>query len=354
MKAVNNQKTYQKFLLDILNSQENLYDDTLETPLKLNIYLALLSLNNNNYKDEYFITEHEIIDNFLRKVNNLKVKIQLKRKETEIDNLIKDIMNIYQENTFIINKYNREKLNIESIIDSKEPESITNLIDKLTRIKIHKLDNKEDYDTERIKIINNIFKNNYYLEDNNLSYFVEDKKETISLYDFYEIFDYLLDINNYPQEFLSTTVNRQHTILVGSLIELITKEKNHDSITSKEIIPLLLTNILSIEIIDLNDLNTSNFKISNIKITDLYSFANNKENENNRFAKWNKIIIPNDYLYPRIKELIQKGMYYYEENLLTLENVEHNSSDFKISITIDNIISFLNDLLKKDSLISND
>ena len=141
MKAVNNQKTYQKFLLDILNSQENLYDDTLETPLKLNIYLALLSLNNNNYKDEYFITEHEIIDNFLRKVNNLKVKIQLKRKETEIDNLIKDIMNIYQENTFIINKYNREKLNIESIIDSKEPESITNLIDKLTRIKIHKLDN---------------------------------------------------------------------------------------------------------------------------------------------------------------------------------------------------------------------
>ena len=80
----------------------------------------------------------------------------------------------------------------------------------------------------------------------------------------------------------------------------------------------------------------------------------NKENENNRFAKWNKIIIPNDYLYPRIKELIQKGMYYYEENLLTLENVEHNSSDFKISITIDNIISFLNDLLKKDSLISND
>mgnify|MGYP004675126079 CR=1 FL=1 len=90
MKAVNNQKTYQKFLLDILNSQENLYDDTLETPLKLNIYLALLSLNNNNYKDEYFITEHEIIDNFLRKVNNLKVKIQLKRKEIEIDNLIKE------------------------------------------------------------------------------------------------------------------------------------------------------------------------------------------------------------------------------------------------------------------------
>ena len=47
-------------------------------------------------------------------------------------------------------------------------------------------------------------------------------------------------------------------------------------------------------------------------------------------------------------------MYYYEENLLTLENIEHNSSDFKISITIDNIITFLNDLLKKDSLISND
>ena len=158
MKVVNNQKTYQQFLLDILNSQENLYDNTLETPLKLNIYLALLSLNNNNYKDEYFTIEHEIIDNFLRKVNNLKVKIQLKRKETEIDNLIKDIMNIYQENTLIINKYNRENLNIESIIDSKEPESITNLIDKLTRIKIHKLDSKENYDSERIKIINNIFK----------------------------------------------------------------------------------------------------------------------------------------------------------------------------------------------------
>ena len=56
MKVVNNQKTYQQFLLDILNSQENLYDNTLETPLKLNIYLALLSLNNNNYKDEYLMT----------------------------------------------------------------------------------------------------------------------------------------------------------------------------------------------------------------------------------------------------------------------------------------------------------
>ena len=87
-------------------------------------------------------------------------------------------------------------------------------------------------------------------------------------------------------------------------------------------------------------------KIDNIKITDLYSFAStNKELENNKLARWNKVIIPNEYLYSKIKDLIQKGMYYYNENNFTLENIDNRTSDFKISINIDKIPTFLNDLI---------
>ena len=125
MEVINETKLYENFLLDILNNQDKPFDEAMQKPLKLNIYLALLSLNNNNYQDSFFTEEHRIIDDFLRKVNNLKVKIQLKRKQTEIDKLHKEITSIIKEYPLVIEIYNLESLVIEPIINSQEPDKIT-------------------------------------------------------------------------------------------------------------------------------------------------------------------------------------------------------------------------------------
>lgn len=349
MEVINETKLYENFLLDILNNQEKPFDETMQKPLKLNIYLALLSLNNNNYQDSFFTEEHRIIDDFLRKVNNLKVKIQLKRKQTEIDKLHKEITSIIKEYPLVIEKYNLESLDIEPIINSQEPDKITELIDKLTKVKIHKLDTKELYDEKRQNLINNIFISNYFIKEDSLYLEHDDYKETVPLSEFYEIFDYLLDIDNYRQDFLNSTINRAHTIIIGNLINLL-HDSSLTSITSKDIIPIILTHILSKNISNIDNLNTSNFKISNIKITDLYSFANNNNHENSNQAKWNKIVIPNEYLYPKVIDLIQKGMYYYEENLFTLENIDNKTSDFKISIDLDKIPAFINEIINENTI----
>ena len=97
---------------------------------------------------------------------------------------------------------------------------------------------------------------------------------------------------------------------------------------------------------NLNNIDMSNFKINNIKITDLYSFANNKEEQDNH-AKWNKIVIPNDYLYDKFNELLQRGMYYYNEDVFTIESIDNKVSDFKISIAIDKILDFLKNILSE-------
>ena len=98
--------TYYKYLLQLLNKEEVIDDKEEEELLKINIYLSLLSLNNHNYKDKIYEEEFLIIDNFLRRVNNYKVKIQLKRKDTEIEEILKEINLLYEENKKIIDKYN--------------------------------------------------------------------------------------------------------------------------------------------------------------------------------------------------------------------------------------------------------
>ena len=346
MNAVNQNEIYQESLLNILNKENNPLDEEIKEQLKLNIYLSLLSLNNHNYQEKFFEQEHNTIDDFLRKINNLKVKIQLKRKDSEIDNLITKIKELHHENEKLIQKYNLDNLDIETILNSKDPKKITELIDKLTKVKIHKNDMKEEYDNYRLFISENIFNSHYYLDNDNLHISSKEREEIIPLNTFYEIFDYLLDINNYNQVFLNDKINDQHTIVIDKLINLAKSDDISKDITTKEIIPIILTNLLTKDISNLNDIDTSSFKIDNIKITDLYSFAsNNKELENNKLARWNKVIIPNEYLYSKIKDLIQKGMYYYNENNFTLENIDNRTSDFKISIDIDKIPTFLNDLI---------
>ena len=342
MDEINN---YQKQLLYIINNRDS-QDKELANILKFNVYLSLLSLNNHNYSNNYFIKEHNIIDDFLRRVNNLKVKIQLKRKEKEINDLIEEIFKIYKDNKFTIDKYNKESLNIEEIINSKDPQRITKLIDIFTKLKINKCDTKEEYSKKRKYIDNFIFESKYYVESNKLYMIVKDEKYNLPLDEFYDIFDYLLDIDNYKQVFLNNKINRFHIITIAELISLANSKTILKDIQDKQLIPIIMTSLISAKINNLNDIDTSNFKISNIKIADLYSFAsqNNKTNIE-KSAKWNKVIIPNQYLYNKLKELIQKGMYYYQEENFTLENIDNKISDFKISISIPKAIELLQEII---------
>ena len=62
--------SYNEILLKLLNNDK---DNQLFTDkLLVNVYLTLLSLNNNNYNEKIYNQEIDIIEDFLRKINNLK------------------------------------------------------------------------------------------------------------------------------------------------------------------------------------------------------------------------------------------------------------------------------------------
>ena len=335
--------SYTNYLLNLLANSANI--DELNSELKLNIYLTLIALSNSYYSEEKYQENLLTIEDFLRKTNNLKVKIQLKRKPVEIDNLLKEIKEIYEKNTNLINKFNYDNLNIIDTLDSKDAKELTTLIDRLTKEKIHYHDNKDMFDNLRSKILDNIFTSNYFIKDNNKLYIkLKDNNDlVVSLDMFYQIFDYLLDIDNYPQPLLNNQSNRMHTILTANTIKvLIDKQFEDKSI----LIPIVLTNLINMNIDNPNNLDFSSFTINNIKITDLYKLAeNNQLVDGNKSAKWQKVIIPNDYLLDRIKDISKDGTYYIKDDIFYLEKIANKTSDFKISISIDNMLNFLKSYL---------
>ena len=319
--------TYNEYLIKLIDNNES--TNSFNINIKIDLYLTLLSLNNNNYNHTMFQNEINILEDFLRKINNLKVKIQLKRKEEEINNLIHDIKEIYINNSNIINLYNKDNANITAILDSKEPIELTNILDKLTKEKIKKVSNK-DYYTE---IKNEIKNNNYTI--NNDGIIINNK--IINIDEFYDIFSYLLDIDYYKKTYPNEEKNELHNNLIQNIINVTKGIKEID----KEKIPMILNYIFTKDINNYETINTEHFIIENIKITDLYSFANNNQ-LNEHTAKWQRIKIPNKYLYKKLKESIFNGMYYIKDNIFIIE-----TNDFKTSININKLKEFIKDNLNK-------
>ncbi len=308
--------------------------------LELSLYLTLLSLNNNHYNKKHEEEKLNIVEDFLRKVNNLKVKIQLKRKQSEIDKLIKDIINIYNNNNSLIIKYIPNTINIEETLNSMDPKSLTNIIDIGTKEKLTRTRNQDEYNNIRTKLINNNY--TYTCNDLNITFINNNDTFNITWNEFYKVFEYLLDIDNYPQPFLTPKANRLHTIHIADIIKII-QDKDYNSIPDNIVISLILNNKLNIGD-NIENIDTSSFKIENIKITDLYKEANN--NTTIPHARWQKISITNTYLYQKLNTIISNGMYYYNEDRLILENIISNTSDFKVSININDMLIFLETNLK--------
>lgn len=344
---VNEIMTYPQFLINLLEKNSEIPRTIYQKDLKVNFYLTLLTLSGSIYDKKIYQEEQEIIDDFLRKVNNLKIKIQLKSKEEHIDTLLNSILSIYQEKSDTINKYNKDNLDINNILKSKNKEEITNLIDKFTKLKMHKNDLAPEYNQKREEIANTILHNPYYLEEEYLYILTTEKTIKIPITEFYEIFDYLLDIKYYPNLFNKKEINTSHLNTIASLIKFyLLKEENNPNEDSIYI-SLILTYLINT---DMNNfikyINTSKFKIDNIKITELYLLAAiSPKEENTSLAKWNKVTIPNDYLFDKIKEITKKGTYYFKDDYLILENIINNTSDFKISINTKDMITILKSIL---------
>jgi len=332
-------KIYVDTLKDLLCLTNNI--DVFDNKILVNLYVTLLSLNNNKYTLLDTIKEGKEIKLLLIKLNNLKVKIQLKRKNDEIEKLANDIKKIYVDKENLLFGYIADKDELFNVIDTLDAKEITNYIDKITKIEIsrnYKIDERNEL---REKILELILKNDYKVDNNIIS--INDGDEVVSILvdDFFDIFGYLLNINNYEYIYKSDNSNNSHMEIIKEIIEIIRNKKSDADKINKIVIPMVLTYVIP----NLNyNVKTNDFVIENIKISDLYNMAKSSNN-NMDTAKWQNVRISNEYLYGKLIEMVNHGMYYYYDNKFILELVDNKISDFKVSIDKDKMINFLIDNL---------
>lgn len=339
-------KSYIELLLQLLNNEENVNIEAYQEELIVNIYLTLLSLSNLEYTEKLDDKEKEIIRDFLTRLCNLKVKIQLKRKAEEITKLAEDLITQYYENINILSIYIKDGIELENVINTMDAKSLTSLIDVTTKDKIKKEDKEEERNKRRSELIKLIPNNEYYIENGIIFIENEDKYEEITIKDFLEMFSYLLNIDNYKKIYKNDSKQRSHELIITTMIKtLVVKEKKQEH-PDRILIPLLLTYLLSQKITEHIDLDTSKFIIENIKISELYSLASNNQSNNTNTPKSGNIYIPNEYFLNKLKDMIQKGMYYFKDDKFIFEHMENNTSDFKTSIKINELKEFIKTILE--------
>ena len=330
-------KLYIETLLNLLEKDDYVIEHN--DLFLVNLYTMLLSLNNNNYSLLNVLEEEKLVKILLIKLNNLKVKIQLKRKEKEINNLINEIKELFSKNEKILCRYISNKEELFSTIDSLDPKLITNYIDKVTKIEMSNSRMIEENNTIREDVLSLILNNKYDVSDNMI--IISQKNNNnyiISVDEFLDIFSYLLNDNNYIDIYKRENSNNSHKGIINKIISLINEEEYSKEKLGKLYIPLILTYILPN--IRYNDIRTNDFVIENIKISDLYSIANKNINDE-MTAKWNNVSIPNEYLFKKICEMVNRGMYYFNDDKFILEYVDNKISDFKLSIDIEKMKLFL-------------
>ncbi len=336
-----------------MNSRE-LYIDTLKNLLKIddndqvkiddnqkiivNLYITLLSLNDNKYTLLNIIEEAREIKILLTKLNNLKVKIQLKRKKEEIDRFSLEIKNLYEEKQGLFNGYIDNKDELFQVIDSGDAKIITEYIDRVTKLETKKNDYMDERNDLRERILDLLFIKGYKIDNNMIM--INDEDVNILVDDFVDIFNYLLNIDNYDEKYKSINSNQEHTKIIEEIIKIIKKNEYSNQDIKKVMIPMILTYLLP----NLDkSVKTNNFVVENIKISDLYSMASHNDNLLEDGVRWNNIKISNEYLLSKMTEMIKRGMYYYQDDKFILELVDNKVSDFKVSIEIDKMINFLMD-----------
>jgi len=332
--------SYIEFLLKLLNKQENLNLKDYKEELSVNTYITLLSLSNFEYTEKYLEKEQEKVNDFLRKLNNLKVKIQLNGKKDKIIEFKDNLITQYYEDINILSIYIKDNLEFENILNTLDAKSITKLIDEVTKNKIDKENNKDIIKEKRNRIISLLPKSNYFI-DNEIIYIENNnEKEEITIKEFKEIFNYLLNTDIYKKIYKTKANQISHELIINHLIKTLVSNELTENNLEKILIPIVFTRVLSLNLDDMKKIDNSDFNIENIKISELYSLASSNQDEENT-VKWRNISIPNEYLVEKIKEIISKGMYYYKDNEFILDN----PGEFKLSIDIDKMNNILKIIL---------
>ena len=342
-------KTYIKFLLQLLNNEENIDIEKNQKELIVNLYITLLSLSNIEFSEEIDLKEKNEISDFLRKLNNLKVKIQLKRKPSETNKLAEELITQYYENINILSVYIKDGVELENIINTMDAKSLTKLIDKVTKDKMNKDYRKEEINKRRNELVKLLPTSEYYIKENTIYIKNNDTYEEITYESFLEMFSYLLNLDNYKVTYKKQTSQKTHRLIISNIIKILLDNKITKEELNKILIPILLTYSLSLNINKCVSIDASNFNIENIKISELYSLASTnqqEENKNELTTKWRNISIPNEYLIEKLKEMIKRGMYYHIDDNFVLEHIENDASDFKVSIKTEGIKQFLKTILE--------
>ena len=341
-------KSYIEFLLQLLNNEENIDIEEYKEELIVNLYLTLLSLSNLEYTDDISKKEQLEISDFLRRLNNLKVKIQLKRKPSETTAFAKSLIDKYYEKVNVLSIYIKDGLELEETINTMDTQKLTNLIDNLTKEKMFKEENQEEYNNKRNELVKLLPINNYYIKNNELYVKNNETYFELSVSEFINAFDYLLNTDNYSQTYQNKTNQMAHDLITNNIINILLKNDIKSENLDQILIPMILTYTLSFDITKNCDLDTSKFNIENIKINELYSLANQEQNQESisKTPKWRNISIPNEYLLQKLKEMITHGMYYFKDDSFILEHIDKNVSDFKISIKTEQIKPLLKTILE--------
>ena len=344
-------KKYIKFLLSLLNKEENKEEkidiEQHQQELIVNLYLTLLSLSSLECAENVNKKENEEISDFLRKLNNLKVKIQLKRKPTETNKLAEELINQYYENINTLLIYIKDGIELENTINTMDAKSLTTLIDKVTKNKMNKEDRSIEINEKRNELKELLFNNPYYIKNNKFII----KEQELTTNEFIDIYNYLLNPDNYLKIYKNKTNQKNREQIISNITKILINNDKKIEETDNIIIPMILTYILSLNIKNINELDTSEFNIENIKINELYSLASKVtelSEENMKIAKWRNISIPNEYLLEKIANMVKKGMYYYKEDNFVLEHLENNTCDFKISIKTNKLKEILKDILENE------
>ena len=327
-----NDNLYNQYLIGLLDYLK--LDQTYNSLLDLNIYMALLNDSNHVYNMSIFHDEVMLVEDFLRKINNLKVKIQLKQKKSEIDKLTENIINIYDDNREVIDRFNTDYMDIKTIILGEVTETLTSLIDTITKEKMLRVKKQSEYIRIRDKIGTNL--KDAYIQDDIYVFLLDNEEIRMDKDEFIRIFDYLRDTNIYSKNEMDTRTNRLRMLNIAKMIKTLYDKSNLDTIVVSS---LLINNLIYSDITNLEEIDMSKFNILNVKINELYQNIDNSGNS--YLAKWHKTAIKSEYIYDRLIRIIKKGYFYNIDDMIIFEDTLNHQNEFKVSIKMDDLTKII-------------
>ncbi len=329
---------YNKLLSNIVNNILNNKNEDinltreLKNILNINLYTLLINLNKREFEYHMDKEEEKVILEFIRLLNNFKVQVELNRKRVHLEESASKVLDSFYKNEDILLDYLEDNVGIEDMLLSADIQKIDNLIINLSNKKKEKENINEEKNRKIIEYTKILNDNNYNVIEDKIIY----NKKEIDIEEIKEIFNYLLNIDNYEFNYKNSKINNLQLNIVNDIINNLNSNELNLTSISKIIIPLLLNNIGY----NYNNksIDGSAFKIDNISINDLLANKHNEIKDN--MAKINfkgtDIALSNSYLFDKINHIFKIGKYYFSEDKFILDD-----KDFKSSIVISKMIDYL-------------